>query len=432
MSHSYWLNCLTLTFGKVKTMSNKKILYIIGTYPGLTTTFIDREIRMLRQWGLTLQVLAIRHPAGTSVFSEEQQRLQEGVIYILPVIGWKLLLSHLYFALLRPRVYFGTLLYLLTRPHPDSAARFKTLLHFGEGVYAAYLLQDQALDHIHGHFVDRAAVIALIVSRLLDKPYSLTAHANDIYVNPVLLREKISEAEFVTTCTGYNHAYLLEMMGEQLEDKLHLVYHGIDVNNYTPPSVKPQRARPLLLSIGRLVEKKGFPHLLNACRRLKGLGYDFECQIVGEGPLHQELQELIVQLGLEDRVTLCGAIPHEMVIEKYKQAILFVLPCVMAEDGDRDGIPNVLIESMAMKLPVVSTYLSGIPELVEDNVNGLLVSPGDEEALTQALADLIDNAAWRTELGEAGRQTVLQGFDVERNVRRMFELFVRAQEGEER
>jgi glycosyltransferase involved in cell wall biosynthesis len=413
-------------------MSNKKLLYIIGTYPGLTTTFIDREIRMLRKWGLTLQVLAIRHPVGTSIFSKEQQRLQEGVVYILPVMRGKLLLSHLYFALFRPRSYFGTLLYLLTRPHPDFEARFKTLLHFGEGVYAAYLLRDRPLDHLHGHFLDRAAVVTLILSRLLKIPYSLTAHANDIYVNPVLLREKVMDAEFVTTCTGYNYTHLLKMMEKQLGDKLHLVYHGIDVNNYIPPSVKPQRERPLLLSIGRLVEKKGFPHLLKACRCLKDLGYDFECQIVGEGPLHQELQELIVQLGLEDSVTLCGAIPHEMVIEKYKQAILFVLPCVMAEDGDRDGIPNVLIESMAMKLPVVSTYLSGIPELVDDNVNGLLVSPGDEEALTQALANLIDNAAWRTELGEAGRQTVLQGFDVERNVRRMFELFVRAQEGVER
>jgi glycosyltransferase involved in cell wall biosynthesis len=180
------------------------------------------------------------------------------------------------------------------------------------------------------------------------------------------------------------------------------------------------------------VEKKGFSYLLVACRHLKDLGYDFDCQIVGEGPLHHKLQAMIAQLGLEGVVTLCGAIPHEEVIEKYKQSTLFVLPCVLAEDGDRDGIPNVLIESMAMQLPVVSTYLSGIPELVKDKVNGLMVPSGDQEALTQALADLLDNAAWREELGEAGRQTVLQGFDVENNVRRMFELFVRSQEGKGR
>jgi len=400
-----------------------RLVYIVGTYPGLTSTFIDREIRILRQWGVDLRSVSIRRPVADAPLSAEQRKLQQGVIYLLPVNWLNFIMGNLYFALFRPWVYFKTLRYLLTRSHPDIRARFMTFLHFAEGVYAARLLCGQPLDQLHAHFVDRAAVVALVASRLLNVPYSLTAHANDIYVKPVLLHEKIAEAKFITTCTGYNQSYLLRMMGDELDGKLYLVYHGLDLAAYQP-SPQPQGDRPLLLSIGRLTEKKGFSHLIAASRCLKDRGYDFTCHIVGEGPLRRELETLITQLGLKDTVTLCGAMPHETVIEKYRQAALFVLPCITAKDGDRDGIPNVLLEAMAMQVPVVSTRHSGIPELVQDRINGLLVPPGDEDTLTNALAELLDAPALRTQLGQLGRQTVMKDFDVERNVRHLFDLFV--------
>jgi glycosyltransferase involved in cell wall biosynthesis len=399
-----------------------KLTYIIGTFPSLTTTFIDREIKQLRQQGVDLQVVSIRHPATTIPPSAEQRELAQGVIYLLPVDWPIFVVGNLYFVVRRPWIYLKTLLYLLTCPHPRLRSRVKTLLHFAEGVYAAYLLRGLPIDQLHAHFVDRAAVVALVASRLLDLPYSLTAHANDIYVNPVLLRAKIAEAAFITTCTAYNHGYLSKMVGDEPDGKLHLVYHGLDLARYQP-GASTQRAHPLLLSVGRLTEKKGFPYLLAACQGLKERGYDFECQIVGEGPLHHELETQIAQLGLEDRVTLCGAIPHEAVIDKYREAMLFVLPCVMARDGDRDGIPNVLIEAMAMQLPVVSTRHSGIPELVEDEVNGLLVPPNDERALADALARLLSDPALCTRLGQSGRQRVLEKFDIHRNVQRLLDLF---------
>ena len=401
-----------------------RLVYIIGTYPLLSTTFIDREIKILRQWGLDLQLVAIRRPGGILPLSAEQQKLQRGAIYLLPVDWSNFVIGHLFFALFRFRAYFGTLFYLLTQPHPDLRARFMTLLHFAEGVYAAHLLRGQLLGQLHAHFVDRAAVVALVSSRLLNVPYSLTAHARDIYVKPVLLHAKISEAKFITTCTAYNQAYLLQMIGEELNGKLYLAYHGLYLDDYQPSSSQPQRDRPLILSVGRLTEKKGFPYLIAACRRLKEQGYDFACHIVGEGPLRQELETLIAQLGLEDTITLCGAMPHEDVIEKYKKAMIFVLPCILSKDGDRDGIPNVLLEAMAMQVPVVSTRHSGIPELVQDRVNGLLVPPGDEEALTIALAELLDNPDLRGKLGQRGRQKVVKDFDVERNARHLFDLFV--------
>ena len=183
-----------------------KLAYVIGTYPSLTTTFIDREIGLLRRQGVGIQVFAIRRP--TRLLSPEQEDLRHGVVYLLPVSWARFLTGQFGFALAHPVRYFSLLFYLLTRPHPDMASRWATFLHFAEGIYAAVIMRPFGCDHIHAHFVDRAATVALVASRLLGIPYSITAHARDIYVKPILLPEKISGAAFVATCTGYNAAHL--------------------------------------------------------------------------------------------------------------------------------------------------------------------------------------------------------------------------------
>ncbi|MHC4159522.1 MAG: glycosyltransferase, partial [Planctomycetota bacterium] len=279
-----------------------RLLYIIGRYPNLTTTFIDREITLLRQWGVSLHIVSIRRPFGT--LSADQEGLKDGVIYLLPVSLIFFIVGHLRLLLLHPVRYFGTLFYLLTRPHPAMVTRMKTLFHFGEAVYAAHNLRHQVYHHIHAHFVDRATIVALIVSRLLNVPYSTTAHANDIYVSPVLLSEKMAEAKFVVTCTNYNKNYLSNNCGADLSDKLHCIYHGLNLEKYKPQP-RSARQKPVLLSVGQLREKKGFGYLLEACRILKERGYDFDCQIVGEGPLRNALGAQIQQLSLKDTVTLC-------------------------------------------------------------------------------------------------------------------------------
>jgi glycosyltransferase involved in cell wall biosynthesis len=262
------------------------------------------------------------------------------------------------------------------------------------------------------------------VSRLLNRPYSVTAHANDIYVDPILLPEKMAEAKFVATCTQFNETHLAGLNGNGLGHKLHCIYHGLDIDQYQPPERKQPSTTPLLLAVGQLKEKKGFAHLLRACRLLKDQGYNFKCHIVGDGPDRQVLTRQIEQLGLGGTVTLCGALPHQAVIDKYREADIFVLPCITGQDGDRDGIPNVILEAMAMELPVVSTRHSGIPEVVVDGVNGLLVPPADDTALAQALAKLLDDGNGRLQLGQRGRQTVIESFSVEKNVERLLEQFV--------
>ena len=397
------------------------LVYIIGTYPGLSTTFIDREISGLRRRGVNIQVVSIRRFSGP--LSPEQTALQQGVIYLLPVAWLSFLVGHFRFALFRPRSYFGTLLYLITRPHPTIKSRFMTVLHFSEGVYAAHLLRRHACDQAHAHFADRAAIVALVIGRMLGLPYSLTAHANDIYVNPVLLPEKLSQASFVATCTGYNQAYLAKLGNGFFDHKIRLIYHGLDADQYRQRDVSPP-SKTVVLSVGQLKEKKGYIYLLKACRTLKDLGYNLDCHIVGEGPMRQAIEAEIFRLSLQDTVTLCGALPHDQVIEKYHQASIFILPAILSTNGDRDGIPNVILEAMAAGLPVVSTRHSGIPEVIEHGCNGLLVPPADEDSLAAAIAKLIDDPEEGYRLGQKGIQTVKEKFDLERNVDCLLDEFM--------
>jgi glycosyltransferase involved in cell wall biosynthesis len=264
----------------------------------------------------------------------------------------------------------------------------------------------------------------MVVSRLLGVPYSLFAHAYDIYTSPVMLPEKMSGAKFVATCTACSKAHLDGLIAGQFVSRVHLVYHGLDL-----PGIEPYR-RPshegqcsLVLSVGQLKEKKGFPYLIQACRILENRGYNFRCEIIGEGPKRPELEAMITDLNLHNAVTLRGALPHSEVMTRYSQATLFALPCVPAENGDRDGIPNVLLEAMAMQVPVVSTLFSGIPETIEDGNTGLLVPPGDAEALANALARLLDDLDLRKKLGQAGRKCVEERFDIRNNIGHLIELF---------
>jgi glycosyltransferase involved in cell wall biosynthesis len=301
---------------------------------------------------------------------------------------------------------------LLKSPHPNLNARLKTVLHFAEGVYAAELIREQKCDHIHAHFVDRASTVALVAGRLLNVPYSVTAHANDIYVKPELLELKFSRARFVATCTGYNRLHLEKEF--HLNGKLHCLYHGLELEEYQPAFERSQDV-PVITSVGQLKEKKGFAFLLKACRLLKEKGYSFRCEIIGEGPLRSALEQQIRELSLESCVTLHGALPHENVIDQLKSSTMFVLPCVTSSDGDRDGIPNAILEAMALQVPVISTSHSGIPEVITDEVNGLLVPPADAPSLAQAMARLLDQPQMGRQMGERGRQIVNESFDARRN-----------------
>lgn len=393
------------------------LVYIIGTYPGLTTTFIDREIRVLRKLGCRIQIVSIRHP--WTILSPAQTELAEGVIYLLPPNWLSLAVSQLRYLFTKPGQYLKTLAYLLTRPHDSLGSRLKTLLHFGEGVYAAHKLSSGSWDHIHAHFMDRATTVALVVSRLLKIPYSFTAHATDIYVNPVMLPEKIGEAKFTVTCTGYNQRYLSQ--ASNTDGKVSCIYHGLDTDRYQRDGIQPEPAR--IVSVGQLKERKGFKYLVDACKQLADRGLDFHTYIIGEGPLRPEMEAQIHSAGLHNRVHLLGALTNDQVIEEYERSSIFVLPAVLGSDGDRDGIPNVILEALSMELPVVSTDHSAIPEVVIDQETGLLVHPGDSKALADALECLLKDPDLGREMGRTGRKLVVERFNPEQNARLLLAKF---------
>ncbi|HEU0174191.1 MAG TPA: glycosyltransferase family 4 protein, partial [Blastocatellia bacterium] len=210
------------------------------------------------------------------------------------------------------------------------------------------------------------------------------------------------------------------------ETPIYNIYHGLDTRRFSPRAGEGEEpATPMLLSVGRLVEKKGFPVLIEACRMLKDRGYRFRCHIIGApGPCASQVASLIRELELEDIVELRPAVTQEELGNVYRQATLFALPCQIADNNDRDGIPNVLVEAMASGLPVVSTNVSGIPELIESGVNGLLAPQKDARALADAVARLLDAPALRRELGGAAREKVCRLFDAESNILALHRLFL--------
>jgi len=393
------------------------VVYVVGTYPLLTTTFIDREISALRGWGLDVRIVSVRRPSPDAPLSNEQRELAQGTSYLIPITWPSLVAAHLRFLLTRPHVYLGTLAHLVTRPHPDLPARAKTILHFGEGVYAAHVVDDSDVRELHAHFADRAATIALVASRLLRRPFSLSVHAGaDIFVRPILLREKFTAARHVVTCTSHNKAHLARLVGERLDRKITTIPHGLDLAGYRRGE-GATNGLPLVLAVGQLTERKGFAHLVAACHVVRNQGYRFVCRIIGCGPERTRIEELIAALSLGDTVSLQGALSHEAVVDHYRQATMVVLPCVRTADGDVDGIPNVLVEAMALSVPVVSSDLPAIRELITDGVDGLLAPAGDVGRLADAVRRLLDDPQLRQRVGAEARRTVVERFDVEKNVR---------------
>jgi glycosyltransferase involved in cell wall biosynthesis len=414
--------------------------YILRSYPRLSQTFILNEILALEQRGVRIVIFAGTDPREPVVQPEVGQ-VQAPVHYLETATQRPAALiaaEHLRLALAAPRRYFRALRYVLAHRNIDTgyhaASRFAC---FTQAVYLARLLrveqrrQGRAAGHLHAHFAHDPTLIAVLAQMLTGLPYSFTAHARDLYqIPPGALIDRVRRARTVVTCCAANIDYLQQTIPPALQAKVRLIHHGVDLGRFrpAPPAANeaaPAVAPPLLLSVGRLVEKKGFPDLLAACAQLKQAGYRFRCAIYGEGPLEAELAATITRLDLADTVELAGVCPQHELVPVFQRADLFVLAPFITEDGDRDGVPNVLVEAMACGLPVVSTAVSGVPELVQHEANGLLVPPHDAPGLAVALAALLDDPARRARLGQAAQRTVAEHFDLRAGAGQLAALFGR-------
>ena len=396
--------------------------YICTRFPSLSETFVYNEVIKLRERHVNIVVFSIHRPTSDSV-SSETRVLTQDTFYILPLRVIEFAMAHLYFLLVKPFRYLHLILiFVIVKNLTDIRKMRRTLCHFLEAVYIANESRKKGISHHHAHFATGPASVAMFVSILNGTTFSFTVHAMDLFRDKLLLKEKARLASFIISISQYNKQTLLRECPDADPEKIRIVRCGVDLREFQSRRLRSGE-EICLLSVGRLVEKKGFAYLIHACRVLKERGYKFNCLTVGNGPGRTLLEQLIKGLDLEEDVRLVGGIPHSSVRDYYEKADIFVLPCVIAQDNDQDGIPIVLIEAMAMELPCVSTRISGIPELIEHRVSGLLVESRNVTELANAIEELIKNEDLRKELGSNGRIKVIQEFSIEDSSEQLGKIF---------
>lgn len=366
-----------------------------------------------------MRIFSVKDPGGEPVHASVSQVRAKVTYLSLKNHRRRVWAANLRIARRAPKSYFRTLAEAF-RHHSSGVFR-----HFLEGAYLADLLEREPVAHVHAHFATAPALVSMFASQLSGTPYTFTAHARDIYVDtrPDLLRKEIERAAAVVTISEYNRQRLQEIV-PKANGKVRCIYNGVDASLFPfrwPRSADP--GPPTILAVARLVEKKGLGDLVEAAAILRDQGLSFRVEIVGTGPLLRTLRDRITQLRLERTVTLAGAQPQEFVRLAYQRAAIFALPCVITAEGDRDGIPTALLEAMLSGLPVVSTFVSGIPELVQADRTGVLVAPGNPWILAHALGQLIADPRLRDRLAQAARTRVESEFTLDRSSGRLLELF---------
>jgi len=378
------------------------------------------EVLALERRGLQLRIFSLKDPKDEPVHADARQ-VRAKIHYLALRHRWKpVLRGNLRTLWRQPRAYWRTLFWTLLRPRWSL---FRNLLQAG---YLADLLVRQPVAHLHAHFASAPASVAMLTHHLTGIPYTFTAHAKDINFDaqPALMRSKMKHAKAVVTISEYNRRQLVSLLEPAARSKVHCIYNGADLSQYQfRASGEGRKGPPVILAVARLIEKKGLGDLIAACHILLERGRSFRVEIIGRGPLRPALGARVVALGLGDRVKFFGAQPQEFVREAYRRATLFALPCVVAAGGDRDGIPTVLLEAMASGVPVVSTTVSGIPELVESNGDGLLVPPGSPAKLADALDQILLDPHLGEKLARAGRIKVRERFSIDRNAAQLLRLF---------
>jgi glycosyltransferase involved in cell wall biosynthesis len=399
-------------------MGELTVAYILKMYPRFSETFVLSELLELERQGVRLRVFSLKKP-DDGVFHAEVAQLRAKVTY-LPES-----------AILEPSAFFDAHRALLCRDGRRyrsalTAAlrrrRITSLKHFLQAGYIAPFLRREGIGHIHAHFASGPTSVALHLHRLTGIDYSFTAHAKDIYRDAVDREElatKLRCARFAVTVSEYNRRHLERLAGES---RVVRIYNGLDLDRFSRNGGARQDP-PLVLAVGRLVEKKGFADLVRACGLLRRDGVRFRCRIVGKGELEGELRSLVQKLGLEDIVELGGPAGREELLALYPRASALVAPCLVGSDGNRDGLPTVLAEAMALGVPVVSTDVTGIPELVEDGRTGLLVPQHRPEALAASIQRILDDRAGAEQFVRAARKRVEREFDLRANVAELRSLF---------
>jgi glycosyltransferase involved in cell wall biosynthesis len=409
-----------------------KVAYIMSRFPKITETFVLYEMLALEEQGVQVEVYPLQRERTQVMHPEARPFVARA--HFTPLLSWPILQAQFYYLLRQPLLYFAVLQTLVRANWGSSRYLAGALVFFPKAVYFARRMATDSVTHIHAHFASHPAAVAYVIHRLAGIPYSFTAHGSDLHRDRHMLCEKVADAAFVAAIAQFNKDIILaECRGaareQELDDKVVVLHCGVDTQVFLPRTEPTPfelgRGPFTILCIGTLHEVKGQTYLIEACRLLHARGVDFALRFVADGPDLARLSAQAAQAGIAGKVHFHGRVTRAEIAALLQTADVMAAPSVPTGDGRREGIPVVLMEAMACGVPVVASDLSGIPELVADEVCGLLVAPRDTAGLAGALARLYADPSLRRRFSQAGRAKVLEEFDLTTNAARLVEEFAR-------
>jgi colanic acid/amylovoran biosynthesis glycosyltransferase len=399
-----------------------RIGYLASHYPAVSHRFLLREVQALRRCGVEVETFSIHRTPPSEALAQSDRDEARNTHAVLPPRWLSLLSSHAAAFVRAPGRYLSALRFAVQRANPGLRGRLWGLFYFVEAMSIWAAARRRKVHHLHVAFADGASDVALLVTRFGGElwSWSIAVHGPvefyDVEFNH--LAEKLAAARFAVAISDFGRSQLMTFSPEGRWKDIHVVHCGIDPAESAPQHERPARAEPEILCVGRLVHRKGQSLLIEACAALLQRGIAVRLTLVGDGPKRAELETLAEALGVRERVTFAGSVGHDDILPRFRAADVFCLPSFS------EGVPVVLMEAMAQSVPVVTTQVMGIPELVQDEHSGLLVAPGRVDLLTEALARLVQDRTLSERLGAAGRAKVLAEFDVNGSARRLSAVLV--------
>lgn len=384
------------------------IAYLISQYPAASHTFIRREVEALRLQGVTVETFSIRRPSVAELTSPQDCEEFQKTYYVLPFRFIEVARAHSMAIATRPLRYFRVFSLALSHRVPGLRALLWAIFHFVEAIQLARELERRRVGHLHNHFGNAGATVGLLASTFLKLPWSLTLHgiSETDYPAGLLLSDKIAAAQFVACVSHFGRAQAMRVTPAKLWDKFIIVRCAIDFEKL-PYRIGPRdRHRPRFVCVGRLSPEKGHLGLLMAFSNVLSRGGNAELVLIGSGPEKASIEQKISDLGLTNSVSLTGLLNEDETLCEIANADALVMASFM------EGLPVVLIEAMALTVPVIAPRVAGIPELVNDGENGILFSPSNWDELTEKMLQLLGDPVLRKRLGKAGKNYVLDSFEI--------------------
>ena len=395
-------------------MNRPKIAYVMSRFPKLSETFILREMIALEEagWDIKVYPLILEH---TEVMHAEVRPWLDKVVHFSWLSG-DVLNSNLREFLRNPILYFMLWCQVLWENLPSPNFLVRAILLFPKTVHMAVDMEKNGITHIHAHYATHPALAAWLICKLKGIPYSITAHAHDIFVNQVMLASKLRDSSFIVTISEFNRRFMIRHVGAWVAEKIYVIHCGIDTRIYSTRARNPVNGLFRVVCIGSLQPYKGMRYLIEACAILKRRNIPIYCTIIGEGEERPALEALIRRSKLDEIVELTGAKPQNEVAQLLQDANCYAQPSVITPSGKMEGIPVALMEAMSSRLPVVASNISGIPELVRPSETGYLVNPADANSLADALEHVYCHPDEATKIADAGCELVRDEFEIHRNV----------------